>query len=95
MQEKRRQERARLSSNDSDNEEGEAWLFDKVAGVLGPRGVDADMKSLGRISNRSKNSASGKSHCSHRSHKSHRSSRHKKSSSESVDIDISRSSTYT
>ncbi len=82
LREKRRQERARLGSDESDNEEGESWLFDEVAGTLGPRGVAADMESLGGRSNRSKNSASGKSnrsHRSHKSHRSHRSSRRKKS----------------
>ncbi len=97
LREKRRQERARLGSDESDNEEGESWLFDEVAGTLGPRGVAADMESLGGRSNRSKNSASGKSnrsHRSHKSHRSHRSSRRKKSSSESVDSRNSRSSRY-
>ena len=94
LREKRRQERNRMGSDESDNEEAESWLFDEVTGALGPRGVAADMESLG---GRSKNSAGNKSHRSHRSHKSHRShrsSRRKKSSSESVDSRNSRSSRY-
>lgn len=100
LRENRRKERERLGGSDeSDNEEGgsESWLFDEVAGTLGPRGVAADMESLGGRSNRSKNSGGGKSHRSHRSHKSHRShrsSRRKKSSSESVDSRNSRNSRY-
>ena len=92
---KRRQERNRIGSDESDNEEAESWLFDEVTGALGPRGVAADMESLGGKSNRSKNSSGNKSHRSHRSHKSHRSHRshrRKKSSNESVDSRNSRNS---
>ena len=94
LREKRRKELNRVGSDESDNEEAENWLFDEVTGALGPRGVAADMESLG---GRSKSSAGNKSHRSHRSHKSHRShrsSRRKKSSSESVDSRNSRSSRY-
>jgi hypothetical protein len=93
MREKRRNELNNIGSDESDNEEAESWLFDEVAGALGPRGVAADMESLGGKSNRSKSSTGNKSHRSHRSHKSHRSStrRSKKTSGESVD---SRNSRY-
>jgi len=80
----------------------ESWLFDEVACALGPRGVAADMESLGGKSNRSKNSSGNKSHRSHGSHKSHRSHRshrpryplhrRRKSSNESVDSKNSRNS---
>jgi hypothetical protein len=72
------------SSDPSDNEASESWLFDEVTGALGPRGVAADLESLSGRSNRSKSSTGNKSH---RSHKSHRSSRRRqgRSSSDSVD----------
>jgi hypothetical protein len=99
LREKRRKELNRIGSDESDNEEAESWLFDEVTGALGPRGVAADMESLGGKSNRSKSSNGNKSHRSHRSHKSHRSHRSstrrsKKSSGESVDSRNSRNSRY-
>jgi len=69
------------SSDGSDQEASESWLFDEVTGALGPRGIAADLESL---SGRSKSSSGNKSHKSHRSHRSHRShgrSRRRKSSS--------------
>lgn len=69
------------SSDGSDQEASESWLFDEVTGALGPRGIAADLESL---SGRSKSSSGNKSHKSHRSHRSHgRSSRRRKSSSKS------------
>ncbi|CAB9496177.1 expressed unknown protein [Seminavis robusta] len=68
------------SSDGSDQEASESWLFDEVTGALGPRGIAADLESL---SGRSKSSSGNKSHKSHRSHRSHRShgrSRRRKSS---------------
>lgn len=99
LREKRRRELNRIGSDESENEEAESWLFDEVTGALGPRGVAADMESLGGKSNRSKSSTGNKSHRSHRSHKSHRSHRSstrrgKKSSGESVDSRNSRNSRY-
>lgn len=88
------------SSDGSDQEASESWLFDEVTGALGPRGIAADLESL---SGRSKNSSGNKSHKSHRSHRSHRShgrssrrrksgSKHHPSSGESVDSRGSRHS---
>ena len=37
------------------------WLFDEVAGTLGPRSMAADLESLGGRSNKSRNSLGGKS----------------------------------
>lgn len=85
------------SSDNSENEASETWLFDEVTGALGPRGIAADLESLSGRSNRSKNSQGNKSHKSHRS-RSHRSSRKsssrrpKQSSNESVDSRGSRQS---
>jgi hypothetical protein len=93
IRERRRSERKRQSTgNDSDHSsENEEFLFDEVAGALGPRGVAADMESL---SGRSKSSAGNKSHRSHRSsHNSTRPSR-TKSSNESVNSRGSRESRY-
>ena len=51
------------SDSDSVNsDKNDAWLFDEVAGALGPRGIAADLESLGGKSNRSRHSI--------RSHKS-------------------------
>lgn len=87
------------SSDGSDQEASESWLFDEVTGALGPRGIAADLESL---SGRSKSSSGNKSHKSHRSHRSHRShgrsrrrkssSKHHPSSGESVDSRGSRHS---
>lgn len=90
-------------SDDENSDNGEAWLFEEVADTLGPRGIAADMESLGGRSNRSgrsKNSTGNKSHRSHRSHRSHksrgershRSSRRHRSSNESIDSRNSRNS---
>lgn len=90
-------------SDDDNSDNGEAWLFEEVADTLGPRGIAADMESLGGRSNRSgrsKNSTGNKSHRSHRSHRSHksrgershRSSRRHRSSNESIDSRNSRNS---
>ena len=75
------------SDHSSDNEE---FLFDEVAGALGPRGVAADMESL---SGRSKSSTGNKSLRSHRSSRNSR-PRRPKSSSESVNSRGSRESRY-
>jgi hypothetical protein len=84
------------SSDNSENEASESWLFDEVTGALGPRGIAADLESLSGRSNRSKNSQGNKSHKSHRSrsHRSRRSSQRRgpKSSNESVDSRGSRHS---
>lgn len=89
------------SSDGSDQEASESWLFDEVTGALGPRGIAADLESL---SGRSKSSSGNKSHKSHRSHRSHRShggrssrrrkssNKHHPSSGESVDSRGSRHS---
>ena len=93
IRERRRHEKKRQSTgNESDHSsENEEFLFDEVAGALGPRGVAADMESL---SGRSKSSAGNKSHRSHRSsHNSTRPSR-TKSSNESVNSRGSRESRY-
>lgn len=94
LRERRRRSSGRRQGGSDESEEGaeasESWLFDEVAGALGPRGVAADMESL---SGRSKNSAGNKSHRSHRSHRSHKSrSRRKKMSDSSVDSRGSRNS---
>lgn len=104
LREKRRKEREfglqnrseeGSSSENSDNEASESWLFDEVTGALGPRGIAADLESLSGRSNRSKNSQGNKSHRSHRS-KSRRSRpgghRRKSSSGDSVDSRGSRTS---
>lgn len=104
----RRSHRSRSAAVGSDEEgsdAAESWLFDEVTGTLGPRGIAADMESLGGRSNRSKSdrstgNKSHRSHRSHRSHKSHRSStshrsssrRHKSSSDQSVESRTSRNS---
>ena len=75
------------SDHSSDNED---FLFDEVAGALGPRGVAADMESL---SGRSKSSTGNKSHRSQRSSRNSR-PRRPKSSSESVNSRGSRESRY-
>ena len=109
LREKRRREReynatrgipksksSEMSSSDtSENEASESWLFDEVTGALGPRGIAADLESLSGRSNRSKNSSGNKSHKSHRSHRSHKSKttrRRHRSSNESVDSRGSRTS---
>ncbi|KAL7525087.1 hypothetical protein ACHAWF_001206, partial [Thalassiosira exigua] len=51
----------------------DGWLFDEVAGTLGPRSVAADLESLGGRSGKSRTSLGGKSHKSGKSHRSHRS----------------------
>ncbi|KAL3826679.1 hypothetical protein ACHAXA_001202 [Cyclostephanos tholiformis] len=56
------------ATNKKDN-----WLFDEVAGTLGPRSVAADLESLGGRSGKSRNSLGGKSHRSGKSHKSRKS----------------------
>ena len=45
------------------------WLFNKVAGTLRPRSVAANLKSLGRRSNKSRNLLGMKSHWSAKSHR--------------------------
>lgn len=85
---------SQLGSDESEeNDPSENWLFDEVAGALGPRGVTADMESLSGRSNRSKNSAGNKSSKSHRSHRSG-ARRPKSSSNESLDSRGSRNSRY-
>ena len=85
------------SGQDDDSDGGDnEWLFDEVTGALGPRGIAADLESLGGSSYRSGKSHGNKStrsHISHRSHKSHRSRRHR-SSNDSVDSRHSRTSHY-
>jgi len=83
-QRRREKERARAAAaqggsddDGSDADRNESWLFDGVTGTLGPRGIAADLESLGGRSNRSKNSTGNKSHRSHRSHRSSRSRRRK------------------
>lgn len=89
---------AEVSSSDtSDNEAAESWLFDEVTGALGPRGIAADLESLSGRSNRSKSSTGHQSHKSRHSHRSHKSSSRRKpktSSNESVDSHASRASRY-
>lgn len=110
LREKRRQEREfgtgiqnglhseGSSTDNSDNEASESWLFDEVTGALGPRGIAADLESLSGRSNRSKNSQGNKSHKSHksRSRRSRQSgtTRRHKSSGDSVDSRTSRNSRY-
>jgi len=95
----RRKHKSRPVSNgqDDDSDGGDnEWLFDEVTGALGPRGIAADLESLGGSSYRSGKSHGNKStrsHISHRSHKSHRSRRHR-SSNDSVDSRHSRTSHY-
>ena len=107
VRERRRQEREgntpasrhrsrtnQLGSDESEeNDPSENWLFDEVAGALGPRGVAADMESLSGRSNRSKSSAGNKSSKSHRSHRSS-ARRPKTSSNESLDSRGSKNSRY-
>ena len=76
-QRRREKERARAAAaqdgsddDGSDADRNESWLFNGVTGTLGPRGIAADLESLGGRSNRSKNSTGNKSHRSHRSHRS-------------------------
>mmetsp|Transcript_18400 Transcript_18400/g.52750 ORF Transcript_18400/g.52750 Transcript_18400/m.52750 type:complete len:1039 (+) Transcript_18400:807-3923(+) len=90
-QRRREKERARAAAaQDGSDDEGsdadrnESWLFDGVTGTLGPRGIAADLESLGGRSNRSKNSTGNKSHRSHRSHRSSKSRRRKNRSDASV-----------
>jgi hypothetical protein len=90
-QRRREKERARSraaqggSDDDaSDGDRNESWLFDGVTGTLGPRGIAADLESLGGRSNRSKNSTGNRSHRSHRSHRSSKSRRRKNRSDASV-----------
>lgn len=86
-------------NDDSDKEKdvNESWLMDEVTGALGPRGISADLESLGE------RSSGHRSHRSHRSSKSYKSQkspksttsqRHKKRSDESVGSRHSRSSRY-
>ena len=61
-------------TNGTNNKDG--WLFDEVAGMLGPRSVAANLESLGGRSNwsgKACNSLGGKSHRVGKSHRSHRS----------------------
>lgn len=67
-------------TSDREKDVNESWLFDEVTGALGPRGITADLESLGERSNKSKTSIGNKSHRSHRSHRSNRSYRSHKSS---------------
>lgn len=91
-QRRREKERARAAAaaqdgsddDGSDADRNESWLFDGVTGTLGPRGIAADLESLGGRSNRSKNSTGNKSHRSHRSHRSSKSRRRKNRSDASV-----------
>jgi len=87
-----RRHRAQSSNGgDSDHSsENEDFLFDEVAGALGPRGVAADMESL---SGRSKSSTGNKSHRSHISSRNSR-PRRPKSSNESINSRGSRESRY-
>ena len=90
-QRRREKERARAAAaqdgsddDGSDADRNESWLFDGVTGTLGPRGIAADLESLGGRSSRSKNSTGNKSHRSHRSHRSSKSRRRKNRSDASV-----------
>eukprot|EP00571_Detonula_confervacea_P002436 CAMPEP_0172314854 /NCGR_PEP_ID=MMETSP1058-20130122/23370_1 /TAXON_ID=83371 /ORGANISM="Detonula confervacea, Strain CCMP 353" /LENGTH=1024 /DNA_ID=CAMNT_0013028803 /DNA_START=300 /DNA_END=3374 /DNA_ORIENTATION=- len=61
---------AAAAANAANNGNKDNWLFDEVAGTLGPRSVAADLESLGGRSNKSGKSRGDKSHRSHRSKKS-------------------------
>ena len=77
------------SSENSDNEASESWLFDEVTGAMGPRGIAADLESLSGRSSRSNKSNRSRSRRSR--------SRRNRSSNESVDSRgsrLSRSSRY-
>jgi hypothetical protein len=91
LREKRRKDyaqnggmRSSDESENSDNEESESWLFDGVAGALGPRGIAADLESLSGRSNRSKNSQGNKSHRSRHSKSRKSPPRKPRTSNESV-----------
>jgi hypothetical protein len=91
LREKRRKDyeqnsgmRSSDESENSDHEASESWLFDGVAGALGPRGIAADLESLSGRSNRSKNSQGNKSHRSRHSKSQKASSRKPRTSNESV-----------
>lgn len=100
LREKRRKEREigsnlnrsseASSSENSDNEASESWLFDEVTGALGPRGIAADLESLSGRSNRSKESRGNKSHVSRSLRRRQSGSRRAKSSGDSVDSRASR-----
>lgn len=91
----RRHKRSSDESDDSDENDND-WLFDEVTGALGPRGIAADLESLGGNSYRSHGGKSTRSHRSHRSHRSQKSqrSRRHKSSNDSIDSRHSRQSHY-
>jgi len=79
LRRRRYEKEAYLKSLNNDSDEGsdkggeanESWLFDEVTGALGPRGIAADLESLGE--------RSGLSKASHRSHGKKRSRRSKRS----------------
>jgi hypothetical protein len=94
---RRRGNSRRTSNADSDEDsdgdkDNDRWLFDEVAGALGPRGIAADLESLSGRSNRSRSSGGARSHKSHRSHRSRSSRRLLKGSGESVESHGSRRS---
>lgn len=69
-------------SESSSKEENNPWLFDQLSSTLGPRGVSADLESLGEKSTRSrqrrrrkKSTGSLGSRGSRTSHRSHRSTK--------------------
>jgi hypothetical protein len=92
IEEMKKSQSGNQESDDSDKGEdiNESWLFDEVTGALGPRGIAADLESLGGRSNLSRTSNGNKSHRSHRSHRSQKSS--KRRSDESVGSRHSRAS---
>jgi len=79
LRRRRYEKEAYLKSLNNDSDEGsdkgadanESWLIDEVTGALGPRGIAADLESLGE--------RSGLSKASHRSHGKKRSRRSKRS----------------
>lgn len=102
LREKRRMERETggprapgdSSSDNSENEASESWLFDEVTGALGPRGIAADLESLSGRSNRSRESKGNKSHLSRSRRPRQSGHRRGKSSGDSVDSRASRASRY-
>mmetsp|Transcript_11656 Transcript_11656/g.16520 ORF Transcript_11656/g.16520 Transcript_11656/m.16520 type:complete len:893 (+) Transcript_11656:605-3283(+) len=59
--------------DDEESQKNESFLLEGVASALGPRGIAADLESLGGKSGKSANSTGGKSRKSTKSHRSHRS----------------------
>ncbi|CAJ1938300.1 unnamed protein product [Cylindrotheca closterium] len=97
LREKRRKEyensgvRSSDESDVSDNG-AESWLFDGVAGALGPRGIAADLESLSGRSSRSKNSQGNRSHRSRHSRSRNSTARKPRTSNESTSSRESRHS---